>query len=409
MNARAIAVVGAALSALPALPAQGGQLFDRVAEVLAAQLVDRRFRQRELPTLVAALRPAAHATTTAAAEREVVHALLADVPASHLALYSDATYRHLQAELAGDEVPTFGCVLVRWRDEWFVDGVLDGGPAARAGLRRGDRLLAIDGDAPAASARLDWRADDAWLADPPVHGLLVGADPRVVLRIAPAAGDARDVPLRARAWSGLRASRASQCRLRLGVHTFGYVHLWFVFHEHAAALVRDTAARFADDDGLVFDLRGRGGNAGEAQAIVRELARLHERGVPMAFLIDEGTRSAKEVIASEVRTRGLGLLVGERTAGAVLPASFERVADDAWLMLPRSRLDRYSRALEGRGVAPHVAVADPLRFAAGADAIRDEACRALAASLADGAQLRERGDDVADRQLREPPRRRGDY
>lgn len=362
------------------LAAQGGELFDRVAEVLATSFVDRTFRREELPGLVDDLRPLAHATTTRPAEREVVQRLLEHIPASHLALYSRATYERLTDELAGKSHPGLGCVLVRIREQWFVDGVFDGGPAAMAGLQRGDQVLAIDGLAPASSPRLDCRADDAWLADPPVHGVLADAGDTVVLRVASRPGRPREVAVTAKRTSARAASAASLREIEVAGHTFGYLHLWLVF-AGATSLFERAADGFAGSDGIVFDLRGRGGHAAEVEPILRVLAQLHEAGMPMVFLVDEGTRSAKEVLAHEIQARGFGALVGERTAGAVLPASFAPVADDAVLMFPRARLGRHSRAIEGIGVCPDHRIDDVLPFAAGRDAIRDAGVRVLVQQL----------------------------
>src|SRR5712671_5971476 len=106
-----------------------GQLFDRTAEVLGEQFYDHAFRSAQLPALVERFRPAAQAAQSRDEERAVVHALLREVPASHLALYSAATHRRLEAELVGKALPTVGCQLVALGGRFFVDAVLDGGPA----------------------------------------------------------------------------------------------------------------------------------------------------------------------------------------------------------------------------------------------------------------------------------------
>src|SRR6185295_2527082 len=167
-----LALAATLLLPLTALPAQAAALFDRVAEVVDDRLFDRAFCERDLPALVDRFRPAALAATSAAEERAVVHALLAQVPASHLALLSAATHRRLEAELMGRRTAMVGCSILRLGARCFVDGVYDGGPAQRAGLRAGDEVLAIDGLPPGASPRLDWRSDDAHLSDPPTHDLL---------------------------------------------------------------------------------------------------------------------------------------------------------------------------------------------------------------------------------------------
>ena len=84
-------------------------------------------------------------------------------------------------------------------------------------------------------------------------------------------------------------------------------------------------------------------------------------GLPLVALTDAGTRSAKEVIAHEIRRRDIGMLVGEPTAGAVIPATFQPVSHDAVLMFPSFTLGRYTKQLEGQPVTPDVSVPDDLR------------------------------------------------
>lgn len=357
-----------AIAASPLL-AQQAALFDRVAEVLSDDFYDRRFRDERLPALIDRYRPAAAAAGNAAEERAVIHAFLGEIPASHLALYSAATHRRVENELFGKAGPTFGCVLTQIGGRYYVDGVFENGPALAAGLRRGDRVLAIDGVPPSRSRRLDWRADDAFLPDPAVHYLLGNVGDTIVLRVASSPGDEREVTVTATRSSALAASQASCQRLQVGEHLFGYVHLWFVFHGKSASLLRSAAKRFADTEGLVIDLRGRGGSGNEVEAIVDVLEDLRRDGVPMVFLVDGRTRSAKEVMAYEIHQRGLGPLVGERTAGAVIPATFTDVGGGGVLMFPSFTLGDYTREIEGKGVAPDHQVADPLPFAAGDDPI----------------------------------------
>jgi carboxyl-terminal processing protease len=96
---------------------------------------------------------------------------------------------------------------------------------------------------------------------------------------------------------------------------------------------------------------------------------------PIVALIDNQTRSAKEMLAYEVKTRKLGVLVGQTTAGALLPATFAKVGSDSVLMYPAFSLGRHSEAIEGKGVEPDIEVESPLPFSAGADPIRDAGMR----------------------------------
>ena len=160
----------------------------------------------------------------------------------------------------------------------------------------------------------------------------------------------------------------------------GYVHLYHVLVKDCVDLLLEFLGsdELADAHGLVLDLRGRGGSAAEAQRLVEVLDA--QRGSwrrPLVVLVDAGTRSAKEVVAYELQRRSSALVVGERTPGAVIPASFVPVAQDGVLMYPAFTLGRYTTVLEGRGVEPDVPVADTLAFAAGADPILEGGVIAL--------------------------------
>lgn len=346
----AMLLLGSACAAAP----EPGDLFENVVAVLEERFYDRAFRRTTLPRLAARFRPAARAATDLAEERAVVHAFLARIPASHLALYSRATYHALLADLVGRPRPTLGLSLLRRGGGFYAHGVWAGGPADRAGIREGDRIVAIDGGPTGRSPRLDWRSDDAALDDPPMHELLVRPGERVALRVVSKDGRPRRVVLAARRYAALAAMRESARVLELDGVPFGYVRLYYVHTQGCdQVLERLLGEEFATCRGVVLDLRGRGGSGEMVERLLEVLARDRaRRRRPILAWVDRFTRSAKEVLAFEIRERGLGELIGERTAGAVLPASFADVGHDSVLMFPAYSMRRYTRLLEGRGLVP---------------------------------------------------------
>ena len=358
------------------LPAQErGELFAAVHETLAASFHDARFRKEQLPALAARYRDLARATASLAEERAVIHAFLAEIPASHLALYSRSTYEHLLAELQGKAAPTLGLELVERGGRYFVHDVLEGGPAAAAGVLRGDRVLAVDGVPTGGSARLDARSDDAALPDRPQHLLLAADGERVRLAIERRPGEAQEFEVVAARYSALLATRASIRVLERSGRSIGYLRLRFMHMTGVPQLVQDALAKaLAGCEAVVLDLRGRGGNAAAVTALARVLAQ-HQDRFRFVFLVDQQARSAKEALAHEIRRQGLGPLVGERTAGALLPATFQDVGQDSVLMFPSFTLGALSREIEGKGVEVDIEAPAPGPYSAGADPI-------LAAGLA---------------------------
>ena len=356
-----------------------GQLFEDVVRVLGKDYFDRGYRRDELPVLAARYREAAHAAGSRRAERAVVADLLTQIPISHLALYSRATHDRLMRELDRESAPTLGCQLVRIGEGFFIRNVLEGGPAERAGLQHGDRVVLLDGEPVAGHPRLDWRSDDAHLVDSALHALRCRSGERVELTVERHPGEQRDLVVDIEDYSAWEAARESVAVVEAGGLTFGYVHFWYVHYRGLPRLLRDAMrAVFADCDALVLDLRGRGGSGDQVFEILDELERWRR---PAVVLTDHATRSAKEVLAWEIRRRRLATLIGERTAGAVIPASFAAVGDDAVLMYPATSLDKYTEAIEGVGVAPDVYAAAPGPYSAGRDPILQAAVETLVAEL----------------------------
>ena len=350
-----------------------GELFERVVEVLSEHFYDSETRAR-IPALADSLRDAARRTVLS--DRELVDRLLAELDVSHLALYSKSSFEHMRSELADRRRPTFGLQLVEIEGRFFADWILEGGPADRAGVRRGDRVMAIDGVEPAQCPRLDWSTDDAALPDPPIHSLLCKHQDRVVLTLVGSQGRPRQSSLEAVRYSGTDAARASVQRFDLGGGAqAGYVHFWFIADGVPSRLLKELVrGEFSQCDALLVDLRGRGGHASEVDRILRVLD--PEGGPwsrPVVLLTDGGTRSAKEVIAHRLREQGGVIVVGERTAGAVIPATFTEVGAGAVLMYPAFTLGAMTGLLEGRGVDPDIEVAAPLPLVDGADPILDAA------------------------------------
>lgn len=172
---------------------------------------------------------------------------------------------------------------------------------------------------------------------------------------------------------GNEAARASARIIERDGLRFGYVRFWLISQRGPTRLLRELInGAFADCNGLLLDLRGRGGLLDEAQRLIRDLDPVD--GIwrrPLVVLTHGETRSAKEIIAHELKESGAALLVGEPTAGAVIPATFAAVGEEAVLMYPSSSLSSYTQALEGHPVQPHVHVNDSLAYSRGADSIRE--------------------------------------
>ena len=359
--------------AVPSFRETSGTLFENVVALLSQRYVDETFRKEELPKIVEKYRERAKESVTLAEQRQVVHEMLSHIPASHLGLLSKATHRALFADLLRVAYPNFGFQLIGSGDSYYAGMVLENGPAIRSGLLTGDRIVTVDGVPVRQSPRFDWRSDDSHFGDerdPAVHQLMAAAGDRIELRVERRPGEFVNVSIGAEEYSAFDAARASARVIRREGRSIGYVHFWFVHLTGVPELLTEKIeGEFKDTDALIIDLRGRGGSATEVTRIVtlvRDFIARTKR--PVVALVDRQSRSGKDILAYEFKQHGVRL-VGEPSAGAVIPAMFGDVGHDSILMFPTFKLPNYTDKLEFQPVEPHVTAERPSLFAAGRDAI----------------------------------------
>ena len=144
--------------------------------------------------------------------------------------------------------------------------------------------------------------------------------------------------------------------------------------------IKDAVRSMNSADGVIFDLRGNpGGVGGMATTIASVLSnqsaslgtmRMRTGEVrfvvfpqrdpnlkPVVILIDGSSASTSEIFAGGMQEIGRAMIVGERSLGAALPSSFQKLPTGALFQFaiadfktPRGVL------LEGRGVLPNVEV-----------------------------------------------------
>ena len=352
----------------------GGALFENVASVLTKKYYDSAFRKDVLPKLITQYAEKAKGATTLLKQREVVEDFLSNIPASHLGLLSLQTHRNMFADLEGRAYPMFGFQLIEDKGRFYAFFVLEGGPAQRAGLLSWDRIVSIDNVPVEQSARLDWRSDDAYIKDdrdPPVHGLTAAKGDAMKIKVERHKGKFLTLTVPAEDYSAFTAAKNSAHVYKTDGHGIGYVHIWYVHMTGVPEfLKREIEGEFANCEGFILDLRGRGGNGLAIQKIL-DVIRPENSGKhwPIVALIDRQSRSAKDILAYEFKKKGLARLVGEPTAGAVIPASFADVGYETVLMFPSFKLPGYTDLLEFKPVEPDVFVERGGPLSAGEDPI----------------------------------------
>ena len=144
--------------------------------------------------------------------------------------------------------------------------------------------------------------------------------------------------------------------------------------------VRSALREFKDAQGVIFDLRGNVGGMGDLVMGIVGLMETRQTSLgtsqrrsgqlnlavfpqsqpytgPVAVLIDGGSGSATEIFAAGLQELRRAVIVGERSAGAVLPSDMVKLPTGAIFQFAFADFRTPSGALiEGRGVAPDVEV-----------------------------------------------------
>lgn len=250
-----------------------------------------------------------------------------------------------------------------------VASVFGATPAERAGMRRGDLIVAVNGRS---IAGLSSEAATARIKGP------AGSEVRLTV-LRPSTSRRRELRLE-RARVSVPGARG---RLRrVGGRRLGYARL-AAFGEGAHGELRRVVEglRRRGAEGLVLDLRGNGGGLLEEAVLVSSIfiedgpivataGRRRPRRVfravgralprrPLVVLIDGDTASAAEIVAAALGERGAATLVGSRTFGK---GTFQEVVDlpnggGLNLTVGEYRTPRGKR-LNHRGLEPRIGAAD---------------------------------------------------
>ena len=275
----------------------------------------------------------------------------------------------------------------------FVSGVINGGPAQEGGLLVGDELLLADG--------FDF---DIY------HSFLHRAGQQMTLHVRSKRDKIREVfvtPRKIKPYEFFLESITNSARLvEIEGKKVGYVRIWCYAHKeyHKKLISLLNKGILSKAEALVLDLRGGWGGADPAfltlfsKRIPKVLLkfrngkerRLLDKEVlssnfrwqkPVCLLVDNTTRSGKEVFAYAFKEYGIGPVVGEPTAGAVVGGTALFMKDDYLLYLAVADLTCDGKRLEGKPVEPDVLLPHSLPYCAGADPQQDCALALMARSV----------------------------
>lgn len=278
------------------------------------------------------------------------------------------------------EYADIGVVTRQKGDKIFIKAIFDGSPAAKAGLKVGDQILSVAGQ-----------------PFHPVHSFLGKTDQPVSLLVQPSPNpdSQKEIEVTPQLYDGitmfLDVMDNSVEVIKKAGKQIGYVHIWSYAGDQYQEKLQDELlyGRLRDADALVLDLRDGWGGAPltalnlftargpRLTSVGRDrdpFAYYGHWNKPVVMLVNNGSRSAKEILAYGFQQYDIGPVVGTPTAGAVTGGRAFIMPDDSLLYVAVADvyLDETVR-LEGVGVTPDVVVPFAVEYAQGADPQKERA------------------------------------
>lgn len=343
---------------------------DNVDDLVCKHLYSKKLAQTAWKDSVKKNREAILNSKTLRDLGKTMGAAIADLKSSHCSFVTinDEMYHFLHA-LFSD----FNKTLTRGKidcvgfatggapfDEKQIRYILDGSPAAKAGLQIGDKILKVNGH--------------------PFVGyvnFLGSAGKNNTLSID-RKGEIKSVtikPIMEDMYSAYTDAMKKSVRIeQVDGKKIGYIHVWSGGRRSFEALDEIMEDKLAHTDGLLFDIRdGYGGNSlndldrfyrppkayPEFKTVDRNGKKSTSRyyyDKPIVAIINGGSRSGKELLSFSFKRTGRAKLVGTNTAGAVLAGSLFKLDDNSSLYLAVLDGTVDGVRLEGVGVAPDVVI-----------------------------------------------------
>ena len=252
-----------------------------------------------------------------------------------------------------------GVTIVQHRDGVYIQSAVEGTPAARIGLKYGDKIVEVDGK----DVR-DWSSDQV---SKNVRG---GLGEPVTIKVERAGSEAplyftivRDtVPLPTirnayiirpgTGYIGLTGGfqRSSDDELRLAIKKLeeqGMRQLVLDLRGNPGGLLDqaiDVASEFLPRGQVVVSVKGR---TEYSEPVVYKSSGSDPATVPLVVLINRNTASASEIVAGAIQDHGRGLIVGETSFGKGLVQRIFQLPFNTGLTLTTARYyTPYGRSLQ---------------------------------------------------------------
>jgi carboxyl-terminal processing protease len=392
---------------LPIRAQSASEIFDQVWETVNENFYDPNFNGVDWQAMRSKYQPQVRHAQSSEQVAAVINQMLSELKTSHTQLYTANEPAYYQAlGIFQPRIPDLRQQLKKFfpnskieysgigiftkdiNGKTFVSAILDGSPAAEAQLKVGDQLLSVEGRPFHPIQSFAGKANqNVTLLIQREHSVSSGESPnsssQQEIVVTPKMLDATTM--------FLDAQKASTQVIERQGKKIAYVHIWSYAGDQYHRQLEDDLlyGRLKDADALVLDLReGWGGTPASVLNIytgrgpsVTNVPRNGTRNTynshwnkPVVMLVNEASRSAKEILAYSFQRYNIGRVVGSKTAGAVVAGRPVLMSDGSLLYVAAA--DVYvdgEQRLEGKGVTPDIIVPFSLEYAQGADPQKEQA------------------------------------
>lgn len=289
-------------------------------------------------------------------DRAACRALAQAVEDEYTQWLSPEQMRALVADLSGETRVGIGAEMVITERGWRVAAVSENGPAAKAGLAKGDLVTKINGN-PVFGA--NWQPEEGG----------------TTLFCVEREGLEREIVVIPQETEPLPPVVA-----KILPGAYGYIRIRSFVQENVEQAFADAMAQVATDNGVVIDVRHNPGGRMEAVLAMldeflpekTEILRLYEAkgklthyktqkgqryAMPVVVLTDGQSASAAEIFAGVLQKHNRAMIVGETTYGKGVVQKMKSLGDGSGLKYTMAEYRLADdTAIHGKGVVPDLTV-----------------------------------------------------